>query len=114
MSLLGAEGLRRVAAQCHANTRALVTALTGLPGVVLAFRPFCHEAVLQFDRPVAPVLEGLSRQGILGGYDLSEDYPELGQALLVCATEMRSAADIERYAVVLKGLMTAPLRAQSG
>ncbi|MCK6370065.1 MAG: aminomethyl-transferring glycine dehydrogenase subunit GcvPA [Gammaproteobacteria bacterium] len=114
MSLLGAEGLRRVAAQCHANTRALVTALTGLPGVVLAFRPFCHEAVLQFDCPVAPLLEGLSRQGILGGYDLSEDYPELGQALLVCATEMRSAADIERYAVVLKGLMTAPLRAQGG
>ena len=56
-----------------------------------------HEAVLLLDRPVAAFLAGLSQQGILGGYDLGKDYPELGNALLVCATEQRSAADIEYY-----------------
>ena len=37
MSLLGSEGLRRVAAQCHANTRALVGALTGVGGISSPF-----------------------------------------------------------------------------
>jgi glycine dehydrogenase subunit 1 len=99
MALMGAEGLRRVAISCNANTTALVDALTALPGVSRCFTaPFFHEAVLLFDRPVAGVLERLSANGILGGYDLSADYPELGNALLVCATETRSAADIDSYA----------------
>jgi len=73
--------------------------LTKLPGVSKAFTaPFFHEAVLQLDRPVAGVLAGLSAQGILGGYDLGDDYPELGNAMLVCATEIRGAADITSYA----------------
>lgn len=105
MSLLGAEGLRRVAAQCHANTRSLVKSLTALPGVSLAFEPYCHEAVLRFERPLGPLLAGLSEAGILGGHDLSADYPELGHALLVCATELRSEADISRYAGVLGRLL---------
>ncbi len=105
MSLMGAEGLRRSGAQCHANTRALVAALTGLPGVGVAFEPYFHEAVLLFDQPVAPLLAALSAQGILGGYDLGADYPELGKALLVCATEMRTAADIACYAQALSRLL---------
>jgi glycine dehydrogenase subunit 1 len=110
MSLLGAEGLRRVAAECHANTRKLVAALTRLPGVSLAFEPYCHEVVLCFDRPVAPLLASLSARGILGGYDLSSDYPELGHALLTCATESRTADDIERYAHELGALLAAAAR----
>lgn len=99
MSLMGTSGLRSVAATCNANTNALVDALTALPGVSRAFAaPFFHETVLAFDRPVAGVLDALSTNGILGGYDLSADYPELGNALLVCATEMRSAEDIAAYA----------------
>jgi glycine dehydrogenase subunit 1 len=53
--------------------------------------------VLRLDRPAGPVLEALARRGILGGYDLSRDYPELGNAMLVCATETRTATDIETY-----------------
>jgi glycine dehydrogenase subunit 1 len=111
MSLLGAEGLRRVAAQCHANTRALMTELTRLPGVRVAFEPYCHEAVLVLDRPAAPVLLSLSARGILGGYDLAADYPELGHALLACATEMRTAADIAAYANALGAVLAAPAAA---
>jgi glycine dehydrogenase subunit 1 len=44
------------------------------------------------------VLEALAAQGIVGGLDLSRDYPELGNALLACATETRTRADIEAYA----------------
>ena len=102
LALMGATGLERVARACMARTAELVTALGALPGVRPAFAaPRFHEAVLQFDHPVAPVLEALAARGIVGGYDLADHYPELGHALLVCATEMRSAADIAAYAGAL-------------
>jgi glycine dehydrogenase subunit 1 len=108
LALMGAEGLARVARACMARTAELVAALTALPGVRAAFdAPRFHEAVLQFDRPVAPLLASLAQRGIQGGYDLSAHYPELGHALLVCATETRSAADIAAYAAALGELLRA-------
>ena len=102
LALMGPAGLERVAAASHARTRELVGALTRVPGVRRLFSgPFFHEAAIALDRPAAPVLEKLAARGILGGLDLSEHYPELGPALLVCATETRTSADIERYASAL-------------
>jgi glycine dehydrogenase subunit 1 len=57
--------------------------------------------VVLLDRPVTPLLSALLAQGIIGGLDLSEFYPELGPALLVCATETKTSADIERFAATL-------------
>jgi glycine dehydrogenase subunit 1 len=99
MSLLGADGLANVARACHANTRMLVDRLTDNDCVRPLFnRPAFHETVLQFSLPLADVLRPLYAHNLLPGYDLSKDYPELGDALLVCATETRTAADIELYA----------------
>jgi glycine dehydrogenase subunit 1 len=42
---------------------------------------------------------------VLGGYDLATEYPELGAALLVCATETRTSADIEHCAAVFASAM---------
>jgi glycine dehydrogenase subunit 1 len=112
LSLLGPEGLARVANECHRNLGELVGALTRIKGVKLAFeKPRFHEAVLLLDRPVAPVLAELARRGIVGGFDLSNDYPELGNALLVCATETRTAADIKAYADALADTLKAAVRA---
>jgi glycine dehydrogenase subunit 1 len=105
LSLLGSEGLRRVAAQCHANTSALVNALTGIGGISVPVAPFFHEAVLTLPRPVAPVLQQLAAAGILGGFDLSAVFPELGHALLVCATELRTADDIAAYRRALASVL---------
>ena len=106
MALLGGAGLRRVAEACHARTVELVAALAAIDGVQRAFdAPFFHEAALRLDRPVAPVLAALANKGILGGIDISAHYPELGNALLVCATEMRTAEDIRAYASALAGIM---------
>lgn len=99
MALLGADGLANVARACHANTRALVNSLTENDCVRPLFnRPYFHETVLEFSLPLADVLRPLYAHNLLPGFDLSRDYPELGNALLVCATEQRSAADIELYA----------------
>lgn len=98
MSLLGPDGLERVAAACHANTCALIERLTSIDGVEQLFnRPVFHEAALRLTRPVADVLRALAADGILGGFDLANHYPELGDAFLVCATEIRTTADLDRY-----------------
>ncbi|MHB8743010.1 MAG: aminomethyl-transferring glycine dehydrogenase subunit GcvPA [Sulfuricaulis sp.] len=107
MALLGPHGLLRVAQACHANTQSLVERLTAIPGVTRVFnRPVFHEAVLRLEVPVADVLRALEAQGILGGYDLAEHYPSLGQSLLVCATETRRQDDIEQYAFHLERIVS--------
>jgi glycine dehydrogenase subunit 1 len=99
MTLLGADGLSRVAQACHANTLALVQKLTGNAHVEAVFsRPCFHESVLRLSLPLADVMRPLHAHNLLPGYDLSRDYPELGNALLVCATEARTAEDIDLYA----------------
>jgi glycine dehydrogenase subunit 1 len=106
LSLLGPDGLRRVAAASHARTNELVAALTRIPGVRLALDgPRFHEAVLRLDRPVRGVLEKLAARNILGGHDLSAEFPTLGNALLVCATETKNSADIGNYAAALREIL---------
>ncbi|HSN41050.1 MAG TPA: hypothetical protein VLT92_12740, partial [Burkholderiales bacterium] len=98
MALLGPDGLAKVARACHANTLALLSALTGIEGVERAFSgPVFHEFALRLKTPVAPVLHALKARGILGGFNLTRNYPELAQALLVCATETKNAGDLSRY-----------------
>lgn len=108
LALLGPTGLERVAAASHARTTELVQALCEIPGVRRRFeRPFFHEAVLALDRPVASVQAPLAERGIVGGFDLASDYPELGNALLVCATETKTSADIASCAGALREIVAA-------
>ena len=106
LSLLGAEGLGRVAAHSMANCDRLVRSLTKLSGVSLVFDgPRFHEAVLRLDRPVKPVLDALAKRGIAGGYALNRDYPDLGESFLVCATEVRTDDEIAAYASALEDIL---------
>ena len=106
MSLLGAEGLARAGAHSVANTRALVEKLTAISGVEAVFAgDRFHEAAIRLPQPAGPVLEKLAKQDILGGFDLSRHYPELGHAVLVCATETKSDAELQRYADTLRKIL---------
>ncbi len=105
MSLLGFDGLRRVAQASHANTRQLVSDLCGFDGVELLYDgPFLYEAALRLDRPVGPLLEALAASNIVGGYDLSEFAGT--HALLVCATETRTEQDIAEYVKAFDAAMS--------
>ena len=67
-------------------------------------RPVFHEAVVRVNTPVADLLRALEAQGILAGYNLTHDYPELGECMLVCATETRSRADMDKYLLQLESI----------
>ena len=98
MSLLGPAGLEKVAAASHTNTTTLIDKLTSLDGVTKVFdRPLFHEAVLKFDKPVDEIIHAMSEQGIVAGIKLQDEYPELENCLLVCATETKTEADLETY-----------------
>ncbi|WP_439638787.1 aminomethyl-transferring glycine dehydrogenase subunit GcvPA [Nevskia sp.] len=106
MSLLGPDGLESAAAHSLANTAALVAKLTAIPGVEAVFSGArFHEAVIRLPQAPAIVLARLAEAGIFGGFDLSAHYPELGHALLVCATETRTEADLDRYADTLRDVL---------
>lgn len=107
MSLMGAKGLRRVAASCHQNARFLRERLLTLKGVEAVFSGPCfHEFVLRLSGSVDEVLHRLSEVGIQGGYSLQGEYPELGDSMLVCATETKTPQDLERYPLLLEKVMS--------
>ncbi len=106
MGLLGGVGLKQVAAQCHAHTRQLAQTLTAIPGVeLLSQDEFFHECVVRLPQPVSQVLDQLAEQHIQGGYDLSQHFPELGNALLICSTEVHESEDHQRYAAALSSVL---------
>jgi len=113
MSLLGAEGLARVAATCHENTNKLVSTLSEIDGVEPVFdAPAFHERVMRLPMSAADALKAVAAHNVLGGFDLAEDYPELGDAILVCATEQRSDEEIGDYAGKLSRVLVAQGKAK--
>ena len=104
MAITGPEGLRRVAASSASNLQALRTRLEKIPGVSSCFagQANFHEAVFQLPKPAAQVIVQLAGQRILAGVDLGRDFPGMDNRLLVCATETKSAQDIEAFATALE------------
>ena len=99
MAMLGPEGVRRVAATSMANTRKLLERLRSIEGVTALFsRPFFHEVAINLPRPAHDVVEQLAKENIVAGFALGEEYPQYENALLVCATETKNDADLERFA----------------
>jgi len=108
MSLLGPQGLNRVARSCHKNTRDLAQQLTALNGIESLFAgSYFHETVIKVEGvPVDELLTALAAHNVLGGYDLSEEYPELGNALLICSTEVHTQADFNAYVQKVERVLT--------
>jgi glycine dehydrogenase subunit 1 len=102
MSLLGYEGLSRVANASHAGAQQLKSQLAGVAGVTLASQASTfHEFILQLDKPAASVLASMAERDVLGGFNVSDYYPELNSAILVCVTEVKTQADLDKYVQAL-------------
>lgn len=107
MSLLGPQGLKKVAAACHANTQKLIAGLKVM-GLDVAFNGHTfHEAVIKLGKPATEVVAAMTDHGILAGYALGQDYDGMNDALLVCATEMRTDEEIQQYLDALATVLDA-------
>ena len=106
MSLLGKNGLRKVAETCYHRAHYAADQIQQIPGyTVLRDRPFFHEFVVQCPRPVAELnAELFNEHDILGGYELGVDYAHLDQHMLLCVTEMNTPDDVDELVSALEQL----------
>jgi glycine dehydrogenase subunit 1 len=103
MSTLGKTGLQQVANLCYQKAHYAAAELGKIKGFAINFdEPFFHEFVLRCPQPASEVNEYLLDHGILGGYDLGQDYPSLANHLLVAVTEMNSKEEIDTLVEILK------------
>ncbi|MDQ5852517.1 MAG: aminomethyl-transferring glycine dehydrogenase subunit GcvPA [Chloroflexota bacterium] len=105
LSLMGKQGLRKVAELCYQRAHYAAAEIGRLPGFeIVTPDPFFKEFAVRTPRPVHQIKAALREQGIIAGYDLKQDYPHLGDALLVCVTEMNTKADIDTLVAALRDL----------
>jgi glycine dehydrogenase subunit 1 len=100
LSWLGPQGLREVGETCMSLAAYAQEKL----GVELLFpeRTTFKEFAVRVGRDARDVVRDARALGVHPGYALGRDYPGLDDALLVCVTEKRSPADIDRLADVLE------------
>ena len=102
LAWLGPEGLAETGRQSVQRAHYLEERLRPARGVRLAVgAPFAREFPLLL--PVDPqrVIRAMAERGYLAGIDLSGDYPELPNALLVAVTEQRTREEMDGYAAAL-------------
>ena len=102
LSLLGKNGLQQVANLCYQKAHYAAEQLSQIHGMGLCFtEPYFHEFALCVNRPVDEVNTHLLEHGIIGGYDLGQDYPSLKNHMLIAVTEMNSKEEIDALVEVL-------------
>ena len=107
MSLLGPEGLKRVAQMSYHNMAYLIKQLSALSvGEPLFSGPHFHESAWRIHAPVDAVLEQMTKLGFAAGFSLKQHYPQCGEALLICVTETKTQRDIDEFVNALAQTIT--------
>ncbi len=103
MSLLGKQGLKQVAKLNFDKAHYAAEQISKLKGFeVPDFGVFFNEFVVRTPKPVSELNLLLLDYDILGGYDLSADYPELENHMLIAVTEMNTKDDIDYLVEILQ------------
>ncbi|MGY8754056.1 MAG: aminomethyl-transferring glycine dehydrogenase subunit GcvPA [Candidatus Poseidoniales archaeon] len=103
MSLLGPEGLQLLAQRNMAACQMAKDKLGQIPTIGIPHLSFCHynEFVVELPGFAADCLDYLDSQGLVGGFDLSQWYPERKNWILVSFSDQTQAAEIELLAAHL-------------
>lgn len=96
LSYMGKQGMRELAMQNYHKAHYLHRKLVDIPGIEPLFQaPFFNEFAIHLPKPVAALQGQLLDAGVLFGYDLSQSYPQLGDAVLLNVTEMRTKVEMD-------------------
>ncbi len=109
LSLLGEEGLTRLARLNHATASSLADRLVKIPGVELVTPSFFNEFTISLPKPAADVIDRLvEEENIIAGVPASRLMPNNPQAanlLIIAATETTSEDDCAAFADALAGVL---------
>jgi glycine dehydrogenase subunit 1 len=99
LCVMGKEGLSEAARQCVQKSHYALGALVSTGKFKPVFEaPFFKEFAVMYEGDISSLNKRLLNSGIIGGYDLGRDYPELGGAWLVAVTEKRTKYEIDKLA----------------
>ena len=106
LSLMGPKGMEETGRTIMQMSQYAAKQLSRIRGVKLKFKsPFFKEFVISFEKTgktVAKINKALLRHKIIGGKDLSKEFPELGHSALYCVTETKTMDDIQKLVSALK------------
>lgn len=110
LSLLGPKGMEELGRNIVQKSAYAISQLSKLPGVdgCKLAAPVFKEFVVDFNgtgKTVKEINRELLAKGIFGGKDLSEEFPEMGQAALYCVTEVHLKKDLDRLVQALNDIL---------
>jgi glycine dehydrogenase subunit 1 len=107
MTLLGSEGLARLARINHAHAVKLADMLAGVKGIEVLNQSFFNEFTVKLGKPAAPVVEALAAKKILAGVPVSRLLPGAGldDLLILASTEVNTDEDRATLVSALKEVL---------
>ena len=97
MSSIGKHGLRKMAALNMQKTRYAIEQCKAAGLEIVYEHPSFNEFVVKLSNSVPAINDKLFEKGIIGGYDLERNYPELTGHMLIAVTEIRTKEDIDTF-----------------
>jgi len=96
MSLLGKSGLRKVAELCYQKAHYTANQITAISGFkVRNDWAFFNEFVVECKEEPKKIIDFLLHEGVLGGLDLGDFYPDMKNCLLLAVTEKNTKEEID-------------------
>ena len=108
MALMGPAGMREIGETILQNANYAKKQIGGIKGAKVRFSTTFKEFVVNFDesgKTVEAINLELQSRGIFGGFDISKDFPDLGNSALYCVTEVHTLKDIETLVTALKEVL---------
>ncbi len=102
LSMLGKEGLREAAINSGSSLQYLKDQLAKIGVLPAVSGTAFREMPFLFKGDIGALNEKLLQSGFIGGYDLTKEYPSLGNAMLLCTTEKRSKSEIDAFVNAIK------------
>ncbi|MDJ0273237.1 MAG: aminomethyl-transferring glycine dehydrogenase subunit GcvPA [Candidatus Caldarchaeum sp.] len=105
LSLLGKHGLQSLARHIFEKTAFFIEALQKVDGVKAPLLNAPHYMEFTYRKEghsSEKLLTKLLSIGIVGGIRIREDFPQLGDGVLICVTEVHSVEDIREYVETVK------------
>jgi glycine dehydrogenase subunit 1 len=111
MALLGPQGLRELGETIVYKAGYAMRLLSEIDGIKTPIFDSSHfkEFTVNFNETalsVKEVNERLLQSNVHGGKDISKEFPELGETVLYCVTEIHSKEEIERLTEVLTKIVS--------
>jgi glycine dehydrogenase subunit 1 len=95
MTALGKQGVKEMAFANIQKAHYAKTAFMENGFEVVFVGPSFNEFVVKLNKPIKELNRGLLQKGIIGGFDLGRNYPELVNHMLICVTELRTKEEID-------------------